>query len=264
MKKTKRVKFSIGEAIVANLKKTISEGKAPRLDVRTKKVIEKLVKESLEKELENYIETGDEMGSADSLDVMGDEFDSSLEGEVEASDFQDYNIDLEQLDDSDEIVINIDRDGNMKIDKIITDEGEEFTADELEGAGVIEKVKREDKTRGAGRPDPNKRGKMKYVRDDSDRISKTEPYKSGDVTSKMYENVNISGVDLTIDPESEAMVDEEGNVQFIDDVEDSDILSGDDIEIGTDDDIEIGTDDDIEIGTDDVDEFGDEDEDSLL
>ena len=227
----KNVKSSIGEALVQGIKESLAEGKAIKITNDLQKVISRKIQESLEDELENYIEVEDEYEDDENFDDVLD----GDEGEFHSTEdlFQDYTINLDELDDDDEIVITINKDGSAKIDRIETIEGEEYSADELESAGVIERVKKESTdTNGVAKKNPNDKKKVKMLSDEEGKRKYPKTVKSGKVEDKLYENdIKISGVDLTIDPESEAIVDEEGNVEFITDVENEDIIDAEDIDV---------------------------------
>ena len=231
------MKKDIGAIFIEGIKKSLSEGKKFRPSLKEKRIIEKMVKEALEDELESYLETeDDEMESSEDMDIMTDEFSDEMD---ELTD--NYNIDISQLDDSDEIVINIDKDGNVEIDKIETAEGEEFSAEELEDVGVIERKIKED-THGVSRKPGemgDKKKKVKYMKDEEDERKHPKTVASGKVEDKIYENLEITGADFTIDPESEAIVDDEGNVELVDNYDEESELSGDDIELGDDEEVSL-------------------------
>lgn len=234
-------KDKVGNIFVEGIKKALSEGKTFKVDRKAKSIIESLVKEALEDELERYLETeDDEYEGREGIGKMTDDF---LDEMDEIND--NYNIDISQLDDDDEIVITIDKEGNVAIDKIETAEGDEFSAEELEDVGVIErKVKKEGDTHGVSRKAGemgDKKKKVKYYKDEEDERKYPKTVGSGNVSDKLYENVEITGADFTIDPDAEVVVDDKGNVEFVDDYDEGTELSGDDIELG--DEEEVSADD---------------------
>lgn len=225
------------EMITREIAESLGSGKKWKLKKEHKVMIDKMVAEALEDELEDYIETDDDYSDEPMTDMGSDEFSNEI-AEIEDN----YNIDVSQLDDEDKLVITVGKDGKVEIDKIETAEGEEFSAEELEDAGVIEKKCEEANTYGVTVKDPDAKNKIKYTADEEDERKYPQDEPGGlnrDLANdkiKAKENLELSGADFTIDDEDgELMVDDEGNVEVIDDYNDEASISGDELDFGDED-----------------------------